>query len=179
MKYEKVKLKRIGKIITGSTPKTKNVEYYNSKDYMFIAPADIKNVRYVVKAEKHISKLAFIDYYNRFIKAESIMVDCIGSDMGNVAITTNICLTNQQINSISDIEPTKYNYKFIYYSLSTMKKYFHQIGQNGSTMPIINKTMFENIEIKVPQKLIQDKIVKIVSYIDDKIDLNNQINDNL
>ena len=46
-------------------------------------------------------------------------------------------------------------------------------------MPILNKSTFENIEIDLPARNIQDKIVKILNNIDNKIELNNQTNDNL
>lgn len=176
MKY---KLKDIGRIITGCTPKTKIEEYYQSKDYLFVGPSDLKTCKYIKKTEKYISNMAYKDYSSRFIEQNSIMVDCIGSDMGNVALSINKVLTNQQINSITEIDENKFNVEYIYYVLSTMKKYFHQIGTNGSTMPIINKTMFENIEIEVPEKDIQDKIVTILSRLDKKIELNNEINENL
>ena len=176
MKY---KLKEIGKIVTGCTPKTKNEKYYTSKDYLFIGPIDLKCYKYVRKSEKHVSNIAYNDYSSRFIDSNSIMIDCIGSDMGNVALSTNKVLTNQQINSITEIDKNKFNVDYIYYVLSTMKDYFHQIGTNGSTMPIINKSMFEEIEIEIPDKHIQDKVVSILSGIDKKIELNDQINDNL
>lgn len=179
MKLEKVKLKKIGNIVTGCTPRTKNKEYYKNKDYMFVSPTDIKSCKYVRISEKYISNTAYIDYLTRFIDRNTIMVDCIGSDMGNVAISVDKVLTNQQINSITEIDENKFNVEYIYYVLSTMKKYFHQIGTNGSTMPIINKSMFGEIEIEVPKKYIQDKVVKILSCIDQKIELNNSINDNL
>lgn len=179
MNLEKVKLKKIGKIVTGCTPRTKNEEYYKNKDYMFVGPADIKSCKYVRSSEKYISNTAYIYYSNRFIDSNSIMVDCIGSDMGNVALSVDKVLTNQQINSITEIDENRFNVEYIYYVLSTMKKYFHQIGTNGSTMPIINKSMFEEIEVEVPQKYIQDKIVNVLRSIDKKIELNNQINDNL
>lgn len=175
----KFKLKEIGMVITGGTPKTKNEEYYSKKDYLFIGPTDIKNYKYVRKSEKYISNEAYKDYKNKFISKNSIMVDCIGSDMGNVAISVNEVLTNQQINSITNIDEKNFNVEYIYYVLSTMKKYFHQIGTNGSTMPIINKTMFEDIIIDIPDKEMQDKVANILSKIDAKIELNNQINDNL
>ena len=179
MEYKKYKLKEIGKIVTGCTPKTKNEKYYASKDYLFIGPTDLKGCKYVRKSEKHISNIAYNDYSSRFIDSNSIMIDCIGSDMGNVALSTNKVLTNQQINSITEIDRDTFNVDYIYYVLSTMKNYFHQIGTNGSTMPIINKNMFEKIEIDIPPKYIQDKVVSILSSIDKKIELNNQINDNL
>ena len=176
---KKVKLCEIGKIITGCTPLTKKEEYYSNNDFMFVGPSDIKSVMYVDSTEKHISTVAFNEYKNKFINENSIVVDCIGSDMGNVAIIKNKCLTNQQINAITNINCNDYNIKYIYYVLSTMKQYFHLIGTNGSTMPILNKTMFENVEIEVPEKEIQDKIANILSKLDDKIKLNNEINNNL
>lgn len=174
-----VKLGKIGKIITGCTPSTEKSEYYVDNKYMFVGPSDIKKVMYVVSSEKNISEQAYKDYKNRFIEKNSIVVDCIGSDMGNVAIVKSKCLTNQQINAITNIDEKKYNIKYIYYVLSTMKKFFHLIGTNGSTMPILNKTMFENIEIEIPKIEIQNKIAKILSKLDDKIKLNNEINNNL
>ena len=176
---KKVKLGEIGKIVTGCTPSTKKSEYYESNDYMFVGPSDIKNVMYVVSSEKHISQKAYEDHKTRFINGDSIVVDCIGSDMGNVAIVKEDCLTNQQINAITNIDENNYNIRYVYYVLSTMKNYFHLIGTNGSTMPILNKSMFENIEIEVPDIEIQNKIANILSKLDDKIKLNNEINNNL
>lgn len=46
-------------------------------------------------------------------------------------------------------------------------------------MPILNKSTFENIEIDLPDIQVQDRIVSIVENIDKKIELNNQINNNL
>lgn len=176
MKY---KIKEIGTVVTGATPKTKNDNYYNSKDFLFIGPTDLKKEKYVIESEKHISKDAYNDYKSRFIEKDSIMIDCIGSDMGNVALSKNKVLTNQQINSITNINKNLFNIEYTYYLLSTMKKYFHQIGTNGSTMPIINKSMFEEIELELPDKSIQDKVAKILSKIDEKIELNVHTNNNL
>lgn len=106
-----VKLGEIGKIITGCTPSTKKSEYYVDNKYMFVGPSDIKKVMYVVSSEKNISEKAFEDYKNRFIEENSIVVDCIGSDMGNVAIVKSKCLTNQQINAITNIDEECYNIK--------------------------------------------------------------------
>ena len=176
MKY---KLKDIGTIITGTTPKTKNKDYYNSKDFLFVGPTDLKIGKYVRESEKYVSLKAYNDYSSRFIGKNSLMIDCIGSDMGNVALSVDKVLTNQQINSITDINENNFNVEFLYYLFSTMKKYFHQIGTNGSTMPIINKTMFEEIEVEIPNKVIQDKIAYILSKIDMKIDYNIHTNNNL
>lgn len=179
IKFNNYKFGEIGKIVTGTTPSTKVKEYYDEDDYMFIGPSDLKNGKNIQYCEKSISNYAYEKYKDRFINEKSICIDCIGSDMGNVSITTQKCLTNQQINSITSIDKEFFNFEYIYYVCSMMKKYFHQIGGNGSTMPIINKTQFENIEIKVPELIYQNKIVNILKNFDKKIELNNQINNNL
>src|SRR5699024_502871 len=107
----------------------------------------------------------------------SICVSCIGSDMGKVAMVKEEVITNQQINSITNIKDD-YFPDFIYYSLKPMKDYLHSIA-GGSTMPIINKTKFSDIEIKVPSYRKQVKIAGLLSSLDNKIELNNQINQTL
>lgn len=49
----------------------------------------------------------------------------------------------------------------------------------GSAQPKFNKTNFRDLEIPVPPIDIQDKIVAIMKSIDNKIELNNKINNNL
>lgn len=49
----------------------------------------------------------------------------------------------------------------------------------GSAQPKFNKTNFRDLEIPVPPIDIQDKIVAILKSIDNRIELNNKINNNL
>ena len=167
-----IKIHDIGRTITGTTPSTKDPLNYNSKDIMFIGPSDIKNNRYIVNTEKHISFFAFSNLPTRQLSKNSIVIDCIGSDMGNVAITTTNCITNQQINAITDINDK--NVLYFYYLFSTKKHYFHQIGMNGSTMPIISKSLFDDIEIAIHDDKEQQHIVNILGSIDEKIENNEQ-----
>lgn len=96
-------VKNFSTVITGCTPSTKNQEYWNSNDYMFITSTDLKNARFVYTSKRYVSKMAFNNFKSRFIPKDSIIIDCIGSDMGDVALTSNISLTNQSINAITHI----------------------------------------------------------------------------
>jgi len=44
MKMETVKIKNIGRVITGKTPPTSRSEFFNG-DYPFITPSDISNYK--------------------------------------------------------------------------------------------------------------------------------------
>lgn len=156
------KIKDLGIVITGYTPKTHNINNYNSNDYMFVSPSDIKNNRLINKTEKYISEFAFNNSKKRVLHKGDVVVDCIGSDMGNVAIITKDCISNQQINAITNINTKLINNYYLYYLLSTKKEFLHSIGMNGSTMPIISKSLFESIELLIHSNKDQQHIVDTI-----------------
>lgn len=125
-----MKIKEFSTVITGTTPSTNNKMYFASKDYMFITPEDLKNNRYIINTKRYVSETAYKDNKNKFVEKNSILVDCIGSDMGNVSITTSKSLTNQQINTITNINQNLFIPKYLYYLLCTYKQFFHLIGSN-------------------------------------------------
>ena len=66
---------------------------------------------------------------------------------------------------------------FIYYLLKTL-----DLGNyaGGSAVPTLNRNHIHTLEVSVPTTIEeQDKIVSVLRLIDDKIELNNAINDNL
>ena len=175
-----MKLKDIGKIVTGKTPSTKQLENFSGLDdkYLFVTPRDMKdNCKYIESTERYLTSFVEDKFKSQIIKKDSVCISCIGSDMGKVYMINRPGITNQQINSITDIKDIC-NPHYLYYYFSDKKEYLKGIA-GGSTMPILNKSTFENIEIDLPARNIQDKIVKILSNIDNKIELNNQTNDNL
>ena len=65
---------------------------------------------------------------------------------------------------------------FVYYSIC--KKDFASFNV-GSAVPSLTVPVIEDIDILLPSKEIQNKIVSILKSLDDKIAVNKQINDNL
>ena len=173
---KKVKLGEIGKIVTGKTPSTKNISYFGG-DYLFITPSDLHKKWLIEKTERSLSQNGFKSILSNTINGLSILVGCIGWDMGNVALVEKCCATNQQINAITQIKP-EYNPYYIYYWLTTKKDYLFKVASVTRT-PILNKTTFEELLIPIPSKLTQDNIANFLSSIDKKIELNNKISKEL
>lgn len=172
----KVQIKDIGIVVTGKTPTTKDETNFDG-DILFITPADIAKGYIIEKSERTISQKGFDSISSNTIKGTSVLVGCIGSDMGNVAITELTCASNQQINSITSIRE-EYNPFYIYYNLSLRKSYLRQIA-GTTTTPILPKSVFEEICIDFPDRTKQDNVVKICHALDEKIRLNNKINEEL
>ena len=178
MELKKYKLADIGKVITGKTPSTSIAENYAWGTIPFYTPEDVaKGLGMMGRNSRFISKTGFEEIASNTISGESVLVGCIGSDMGNVAYSNITCATNQQINAITQfkngIDPLS-----VYYLLSTMKSYFQKIA-GSTTTPILPKSIFEEIEIHLPDMKKQKDVVSILYALDRKIELNKQINDNL
>ena len=176
MEYINTPMNKIGRVVTGKTPSTAVQAYYGG-EIMFITPTELHADFAVEKSEKTITQAGFNSIKTNTIKGTSVMVGCIGWDMGNVALCTKTCATNQQINSITDIKPG-YNPLYLYYWFKTKKDYLFSIASVTRT-PILSKSTFEEILVPMPEKDRQDAVVRILSSIDRKIVLNNRINDNL
>lgn len=104
-------------------------------------------------------------------------VSCIGSDLGKAFFIQKVSFTNQQINTITNIKKN-FDPEYIYYKIKTLRNYFHRIA-DGSTMPIINKSKFENLSLDIPSLKNQKKISNILSVLDNKIEINKKIIANL
>lgn len=153
-------LKEIGKTQTGTTPKTSDKHNYGS--FMpFIKPADI-----------NIDGLGGLNYDNeglseqgvaqgRLFESQSIFMVCIGS-IGKIGYSLRAVSCNQQINVLS---PTKdYDYKYLYYYMSSPSFQFKVIKEGESakaTLPIINKTKWENLTITFPESLQEQNAIAI------------------
>ena len=174
--YERIAIKDIGDVVTGKTPPTANTEYYDG-EYMFISPTELHGGYAITKSEKTITKEGMKSVKSNSIKGTSVLVGCIGWDMGNVAMCFDECATNQQINTITNIK-VDYNPYYIYYWLSGKKEYLFSIASVTRT-PILSKGTFEDVEVPLPPKPYQDKVVDVLLRIDKKIEQNKQINDNL
>ena len=173
--WKEVSLGEIGRVVTGKTPKTKVIENFGH-EIPFITPRDMDDQRIISETERYLSKVGSVSVKNSIIPANSISVSCIGSDMGKSAITKYLSVTNQQINSI--VVSDEFYYKFVYYNLSSRKAEIRGLA-GGSAQPILNKSDFSQIKMFVPPLTEQKAIAYILGSLDDKIELNRQMNETL
>ena len=160
--WKMVKLGEVGEIVTGSTPTTTKAEYWDG-EYNFYSPVDFGENVYCTKTDRTITAAGMKT--GRPVPANSIMVACIAS-IGKIAINRTEGITNQQINTI--IPNDDYNFIFLYYLLSlNVEKIKGKAAQ--TTIPIINKEDFSNLEFSVPVLAEQRRIAAILSGIDAKI----------
>mgnify|MGYP000236671176 CR=1 FL=1 len=133
-----------GTVITGKTPPTSVAEYYGN-DIPFIKTPDMHGNVYITSSECSLSKAGADSQKNKYIPENTVVVACIGANAGEVALTSYIAQTNQQINAIISKYPC-----FLYFSIKAHTVELRTLGEGSSTMININKTSFENYEIPTP-----------------------------
>jgi len=159
----------VGKTITGKTPSKDNPEDWG-EIMDFITPTDLKSdSKYIENTARKLSENGIERFSKMIIPKNSLIVTCIGSDMGKVVINKNDCLTNQQINSL--IVNQNYDVNFVYYKLKDSYSLLRSRADGGSTMPILNKSNFESLQFLFPPLPEQQAIASVLSAFDDKIEL--------
>ena len=159
--WEISKISKIGKVITGKTPSSKIENSFAEKGTFFITPTDIDTEVFVTNTNRYLSEYGEIAIKNSKVDEGSLCITCIGSQMGKVVITPKSAFTNQQINSILLFNSTLRNYIFL--NLRQRRDEIFLIGSGGSTMPIINKSTFESLNLILPDLALIRKFDNFIS----------------
>ena len=125
-----------------------------------------------------------VNYNDILISMTGSHIDQPNSVVGRVGRfreKKGIFLINQRVGKISTKNEKILDSDFLYYFLSQKKVTYNLAscaGGSANQANIGNKDI-QNIDIKLPDIQVQRKIAKILIFLDEKIELNNEINNNL
>ena len=173
MKY---KLSEIMEVIGGGTPKTSNPNYWNG-DIPWLSVKDFGNdKKYVYETEKYITKLGLMTSSTKLLDKGDIIISARGT-VGEIAIIPYPMAFNQScygLRAKKEIIDESFLYYLLKHNIRILKKNTH-----GSVFDTITKDTFNEIEVDVPALECQKKIAFLLSDYDEKIELNDKINNNL
>lgn len=135
-------------VICGKTPPTADPQNYGGT-IPFITIPDMHGSVYTTSTARFLSEKGASTQPGKMLPANSVCVSCIAS-VGLVCLTAEPSQTNQQINSIickDQISPF-----YVYTKMTALNKYLKQLGAGGSTTLNINKTLFGQIPILLPDE---------------------------
>ena len=159
-----------GKVVTGNTPPTKDIENYENGTYLWASPADLGTHKLISETKTKLSSKGFTK--TRPLSKGSVLVTCIGSTIGKTGMATREMSTNQQINSIVVNENN--DNEFVYYVVqSAFPHYLSSIAVQA--VPIISKSSFELLPSKRPSLQEQNKIGKFLSLLDERISTQHRL----
>ena len=167
---EKIKLGELGKIVSGSTPKTNIKEYWDG-EILWITPAEIKeNDYYIADTQRKITNLA-VEKTNLKLLPKGTVLLSSRAPIGKVAICDNDMYCNQGFKNI--ICSDKLENRYVYYFLKHNDEYIKSLGR-GATFKEISKGIVENLEIPYREKKEQVEIANKLDIITDILKIRKQ-----
>ena len=168
-----MKIKEFAVVVNGATPSSSHNEYYDG-EIVWFTPKDLSDqgTKYVSIGERTITQKGYDSCSTKLIPAYNVLMSS-RAPIGLLAINTVECCTNQGFKSF-DIDKTKCDPEYLYYYLKYHIKEVEALG-SGTTFKEVSKEAMEEYDVYLPELSIQKKLVSVLSYIDDKISLNNSI----
>ena len=175
-RWDVVRIKDIGRVVTGRTPPEAHPEYFGSA-IPFITPTDMDGRRIIDRPIRWLSPVG-AEALDRILIPKGVGVSCIGWQMGKSVLILTPSVTNQQINTIIPNEDLV-DVRFLYYAMSARRAELFQLGAGGSRTPILKKSDFENVCLGLPPLSTQRAVAALLGALDDKIELNRRMNETL
>ena len=113
----------------------------------------------------------------KWIPENSIIIAMYGATAGKVAVNKIPVTTNQACCNLI-IDKEKADYRFIYYNILSRFSSIANMAVGGAQQNL-NAGMIKDLVINLPDLPTQTAIAEILSSLDDKIELNNKINQEL
>lgn len=159
------------RICSGGTPKSTNLAFYGG-NIPWLNTKEI-DFNFINSTEKYITEDGLNNSSAKWIEPPCVIVAMYGATAGKVAIS-NIRLTTNQACCNLNIDPSKADYKFVYYSL---KKDYYLLSSlaNGGAQQNLNAQQIKDFGIPDFSLAEQKKIAGILSALDDKIETNLRI----
>lgn len=164
--YERKKLSSVVELITGGTPSTKNVNYWNNGVYDWYTPSDVTSCNGLLSfsAEKKISVLGLANSGAKLIPKDSVIMTSRAT-IGECVINQNEATTNQGIISLI---PDRENISAfqLYFWIKRHKTLIESIS-NGSTFKEVYKKDIEKLEILVNKEILiefTEKVEPVLGY---------------
>jgi len=152
--WPKVTIGQLGRVVTGKTPPGTKKDMFGD-EVPFVTPGDLESSAPVARW------LSLEGARNsRLVPAGSTLVCCIGATIGKVGEAPVESAFNQQINAVdwdrSLVQPE--------YGTRVMRFMRREIARRGAstTMPLLNKTDFSQVEVPLPplelQTVFRDRV---------------------
>lgn len=168
------------KIGSGATPKGGKEAYYD-QGISLVRSQNVLDFAFSSEGlafinDKQAAKLSNVEVFDG-----DVLLNITGDSVARACIMDPTFLparVNQHVAIIRGKKDRVLN-RYLLYFLQLRKRYLLQLASAGATRKALTKGIIEQLEIDLPSLADQKKISALLGGIDDKIELNNRINESL
>jgi type I restriction enzyme S subunit len=156
---------------TGTTPSTKQVEYWENGNINWITPTDLSKLNGKTEinySERKITEKALKNSNLTLLPINSIIIST-RAPVGYVSVLQEKATFNQGCKGLIAKDAEKAFSKFYCYYLQNKKQKLQNLS-SGSTFKELSKDRLESLQLPLPPLSEQQKIAEILSTIDKRLE---------
>lgn len=171
--WEQRKLSDVAEIITGGTPSTRIVEYWNPPEVPWLSSGEVHK-KYITSTDTMISRKGYENSSATMVRENSVLIALAGQGKtrGTVAINRIPLATNQSIAAMTfsdDIDPD-----YIFSNLENRYEELRSISSGDGSRGGLNKKLVGNVTIPCPTLLEQNAIGTLFRVLNELITLHQR-----
>ena len=146
--WKKVKLGEVCEIVSGSTPKRNNVEYWEDGTIPWVTPKDLSKLstRFLEEVPEYITELGYRSCSTTLLPTNSLLFSS-RAPIGHIAINKEPVCTNQGFKSF--VPKAILDVHYLYYTMYFFKEQVQALG-TGSTFKEVSKRVISDFPIPLP-----------------------------
>ena len=173
MSIKEVSVTDIVDIYLGGTPKTSIKEYWDG-DILWASAKDVANceLKYVEKTEKKITQEGIENSAAKILPKDTILITSRGT-VGKICMLPFPMSFNQTCYGL--VAKRGVNPLYLFYKLKSLITQINKLSY-GTVFDTITKKTFDDLIFTLPSERVQRAIASILGTLDDKIEINRQMN---
>ena len=173
--WESTPISNIADIIGGGTPDTSVDEYWGGNIQWF-TPSEIGKEKYAYLSDRTITEAGLKNSSAKLLPQGTVLLSTRAT-IGECSIATAECTTNQGFQSLV-AKKNNASSEFLYYIVAKIKREMLR-RSCGSTFLEISANELKKIHANIPSKAEQEKLVSLLSLIDQRIETQKKIIEDL
>jgi type I restriction enzyme S subunit len=174
-KSERYKIANVYDLKTGGTPSTNKKDYWDNGNIKWLSSSDINQIQ-IYDCKGRITQLGFDNSNTKIIEKDSVLIalNGQGKTRGSVAMLRTEATLNQSLVAMIPKDRNKNVSDFLFRNLQMRYIEIRELtGLNDRRG--LNMNLIRNIEVPIPPVSIQQKVVKYLDEISQKVEILKQV----
>ncbi len=151
-------------IVSGGTPDTKNMDYWQNGTIPWIGSSSCQNCVIKTVNQKFITQMGLQHSSSKILGAGTVLVALVGATIGKTALLKCETAINQNIAGIKVLENKQFTPQYVFYAMQFLYKKFTEIG--GDKFKMANLTFIRGLPFAKQPIVLQNKFAEFVEMVD-------------
>lgn len=151
-------------IVSGGTPDTKNMDYWQNGTIPWIGSSACQNCVIKTVNQKFITQMGLHHSSSKILGAGTVLVALVGATIGKTALLKCETAINQNIAGIKVLENKQFTPQYVFYAMQFLYKKFMEIG--GDKFKMANLTFIRGLPFAKQPIVLQNKFAEFVENVE-------------